>query len=448
MRFKFLSMLSVFYLFQIAQAEELTITKAAEKAVKASQDVKKAVYSKDEAIASLKEVKNLKWGRINLKTTYTNGDEPVYSFAETLRQGKFSMASMATVNNPPSIENTEIAIEGGIPLFTGFALTNYEKMGDLGKKAANSYYERTVSAIKFKAAWLYLTAVLRNNLLSEIEKTLASSREELDSADRLNKSGMIPGSDYYAALAIYSGLENYKNILEGDFNDDLSRLAAETGVNKDELKISGELSKPFYEELNCQNLFTNLAERRRDIVAYKLFSQIANIKADVEKNSILPEIQAFGAFYGNSGALDSMKTSGIYGLKLNLPIGDPTYFARKEKAMAKARQSEMDYESSLKNARISLNLSCSDYVSSLKSAKLSKETVEKAGKSLELFKPLYAQGKQSIMEVLRAENALFQAKASYYEAVYKTHLFYLKTLFEAEQLNEESISKIEKNISF
>lgn len=448
MRLKFLVLLSVFYLFQITQAEELTITKATEKAVNTSEDVKKAVYSKEEALASLKEVKNLRWGRINLKTTYTNGDEPVYSFAETLRQGKFSMASMATVNNPPSIENTEVAIEGGIPLFTGFALTNYAKMGELGKKASHSYYERTVSGIKFRAAWLYLTAVLRSNLLNEIEKTLISSREELDSADRLNKSGMILGSDYYAAVAIYSGLENYRNILKGDLDNDLSRLAAETGVNKDDLKISGEFRKPFYEEINCESLSTGLAERRKDIVAYKLFSEISNLKADVEKNSILPEIQAFGAFYGNTGAVDSMRTSGIYGLKLNMPIGDPTYFARREKSLAKARQSEMDYELNLKNARTSLNLSCSDYKSSLESSKLSKETVEKAAKSLELFKPLYTQGKQSIMEVLRAENALFQAKASYYESVYKTHLFYLKTLFEAEQLSDESITKIEKNISF
>lgn len=428
-----------------AFSQEITLKDAALKAAAESESVKMAVYGEEAARASLKEARSRSLGKISLKTTYTNGDEPVYAFAQTLRQGKFSMASMASVNNPPSIENTEIALEGGIPLFTGFLLSNYEKMAELGGKAAKNYYERTVSGVKFNSAYLYLTAMLRAELLKEIDHTLSSSKEELAAADKLNKSGMIPGSDYYAALAIYSGLENFRNSLEGDFKNDLKKLSAEISADPSSLKLSGSLSTPLNENPNCDNLRSEISNRK-DLLAYKAVSDISLLNASVEKNSILPQVEAFGAFYGNSGAINSMKTSGIYGLRMTLPLGDPSYFARKEKSMALARGAGEDYAAKVKKAATELDVSCRDYYSALNSAKLSQDTSEKAKQSLELFRPLYRQGKQSIMEVLRAENSFFQARASYYEAVYKTHLFYLQTLFYAEKLDDSALERVENNL--
>ncbi len=441
--------MKMFFLFFIAApvfSQEIALKEAVKRALSNSEALKMALYDKKAAQSSLKEAERLSFGKLNFKTTYTNGDEPVYSFAQTLRQGKFSMASMASVNNPPSIENTEMAFEAGVPLFTGFALKNYRKMGETGVKIAENYARRTESAVKFNAAYLYLTAAFRAKLLEELDYTINSSKLELDSADKLNKNGMIPGSDYYAALAIYSGLENFRNTLAGDLENDLKKLAYETGADRSSLKLSGKLSNPLIENINCADLNESVENSRDDIKAYKSMTEISDIKAEIEKNSIIPQIDAFGAFYGNTSSINSLRTSGIYGIRMNFPLGDPSYGARKEKAMAYAQKSREDFSAKLRAARTELDLACSSYQTAVKGLTPAKNTMEKAENSLDLFRPLYRQGKQSIMEVLRAENSLFQAKAAYYETLYKTNLFYLQTLFNAEKLDEKAITKVEENL--
>ncbi|MEW5951148.1 MAG: TolC family protein [Elusimicrobia bacterium] len=427
-------------------AAEISLTQAVQKAADRSENVKAALYGKEAAESQLKEVKNSALGKISLKTTYTQGDEPVYAFAQTLRQGKFSMASMASVNNPDSVKNTEFALEGGVPLFTGFKISNYKEMSALGVKAADDYAQRVLSGTKFYSSYLYLTALLRKSLNEELEKILTSSKEELDLAEKLNENGMIPGSDYYAALAIYSGLKNYKDSLDYELKNDIIKLASEIGEEPQNLILSANLTKPLYRDLNCREVSEKALSSRKDLKVYENMFKISEISSKIEKNSILPQAEAFGAFYGNSGAIDSLRTSGVYGLRLTVPFGDPSYFARYEKAQAQSKAAKENFLSEQRKAKTEVLNSCTDYKSSVNSAALALETVQKAEKSLELFRPLYRKGKQSIMEVLRAEQSLFQAKASYLETIYKTHLFYLKTSFAAETLSGEKIKEIEDNL--
>ena len=73
---------------------------------------------------------------------------------------------------------------------------------------------------------------------------------------------------------------------------------------------------------------------------------------------------------------------------------------------------------------------------------ISRDMRDKAALSLELFMPLYRQGRQSIIEVLRAEAALLEAEAAYLEAVYKTHLYYARTILESEKISGETLAPV------
>ncbi|HOI41794.1 MAG TPA: TolC family protein, partial [Elusimicrobiales bacterium] len=69
-------------------------------------------------------------------------------------------------------------------------------------------------------------------------------------------------------------------------------------------------------------------------------------------------------------------------------------------------------------------------------------THEKARQSLELFRPLYRQGRQSVMEVLRAEQAVLEAKSAYYENLFKINLFYAQLRLASETLDDKAVSEI------
>jgi len=59
---------------------------------------------------------------------------------------------------------------------------------------------------------------------------------------------------------------------------------------------------------------------------------------------------------------------------------------------------------------------------------------------------MYRQGKQSVMEVLRAEATLLELKAAHFENLYKMHLYYAQTMLAAEMLDDNTITQISKNI--
>jgi outer membrane protein len=142
-----------------------------------------------------------------------------------------------------------------------------------------------------------------------------------------------------------------------------------------------------------------------------------------------------------------MRTSSIYGIKMNMPIGDPTYFAKIDKSEAILNQTKELKNDEVRKISDEIEKTYSDMLSAYESIKIAKNAVLNAENSLELFKPLYRQGKQSIMEVLRAESNLLQAKASYYEAIFKYNLFYAKLRYLTQTLDERFIKDLTDKIS-
>jgi outer membrane protein TolC len=68
--------------------------------------------------------------------------------------------------------------------------------------------------------------------------------------------------------------------------------------------------------------------------------------------------------------------------------------------------------------------------------------VAKAKQSLELFRPLYRQGRQSVLEVLRAQASVLQAEAAYYETLYKLNLYRAQALLASETLDTAAVKDI------
>jgi len=108
-----------------------------------------------------------------------------------------------------------------------------------------------------------------------------------------------------------------------------------------------------------------------------------------------------------------------------------------EVAMAASRLDE-----ARKNAGIELAEALNNYKAAEESLPIAKETLEKAGQSLELFRPLYRQGRQSVLEVLRAQASVLQAEAGYYETLYKINLYHAQTLLASETLDGAAIKEM------
>ena len=428
-----------------AQAQTaLTLADAVERGLKTDNIIKTEAARVTGARAGLEQAKMSRFGGLKLKGMYTDGTDPVYAFATAMKQGSFGMASLATINDPEPARNFMAGIEAGIPLFTGFAVSNAAKMGNLGVEAAQNGYERARAGITFKLTYQWLTVLLRAKLAELAAGSVKSAEAELKTAQMLKDKGMVLGSDYYGAEAILSVLKGYSLNWNKALELETEKLGIAAGLPGG-IAATGELSAPSYSEKD-RGALAAASAGRRDIKALEKMAAISKTAQDMQKNSVLPVIEAFGSWETNSESLSDFRSSRLLGLRLSMPIGDPSYFAKKDTAKAEASMAASRVEEARKQASIELAEALNNYAAARESLPVAKETLEKAAKSLELFRPLYRQGRQSVLEVLRAQASVLQAEAAYYETIYKLNLYHAQTLLASETLDGAAIKEMSEKL--
>jgi len=86
------------------------------------------------------------------------------------------------------------------------------------------------------------------------------------------------------------------------------------------------------------------------------------------------------------------------------------------------------------------------YRGACESLPIAKDMVEKAEESLRLFRPLYREGRQSIMEVLRAEEGVARAQAAFLEGLYGVRAGKARLLLAAGSLDGQAVKELEKGL--
>jgi outer membrane protein TolC len=422
-----------------AQAQTgLTLAEAVERGLKNDNIIKAEAARVSGARAGLEQAKMSRFGGLKLKGMYTDGTDPVYAFATAMKQGTFSMASMATINDPDPARNYMAGIEAGVPLFTGFALSNASKMGKLGVEAAGHGYERARSGITFKLTYQWLTVLLRARLAALAAESVTAAETELKTAQMLKDKGMVLGSDYYGAEAILSTLKGYKLNWQKALELEQEKLGIAIGLPGG-AGAAGALSAPAYAPLERSGLS---AAGRRDLKALEKLADISETAAASQKNSILPVIEAFGTWETNSESLSEFKSNRLLGLRLSMPLGDPAYYAKRDATAADTAMARARLDEARRAADTEVAEALGNYRAAAESLPVAKETVEKARQSLELFRPLYRQGRQSVLEVLRAQSAVLQAEGAYYETLYKLNLYRAQALLASESLDAAAVKEI------
>lgn len=419
----------------------LTLSRAVELGLSADNLVKVEAARVSGARAGLEQAKLSRLGGFKLKGAYTDGTDPVYAFGTAMRQGTFSMASFSTINDPGPARNYMAGIEAGVPLFTGFALASAIKTGGLEVEAARDGFERAKTGAAFKIAYQWLTVLLRKKLSALAEETVNAAEAELRTARMLKDKGMVLGSDYYGAEAILSTLRGYSLNWAKALELEKEKLAIALGTGPAGLETAGSLNEAAYPAA------APAAADRRDIRALEKLSAISRTAQTLRERALLPAVEAFGSWETNSESLTSFRDNRMLGIRLSMPLGDPAYFAKKNAARAEASMAAGRLDEARKQASLELAEAANNYAAAAESLPIAKETLEKARQSLELFRPLYRQGRQSVLEVLRAQASVLQAEAAYYETIYKVHLYHAQTLLASDTLDAAAIKEMSEKLA-
>lgn len=384
--------------------------------------------------------------RLSARASAMRSDDPLFAFGALLQERRVTQADFApdTLNRPGYQTAVHGALELGVPVFTAFELSRARELARLGEDEAGAYGGAVAQGVRLRAADGYVRGLKDRALLAELDERIASARKEVESAERLKKQGLVLGSDHQAALAILAGLKAWRD-----------RAAAERGAHDAELATlvggpvpepSGSLSEWTPPVEDDAALVAAALASREDLRAAGLRVSEAGVRRRAAAQSLLPVVDAFAAVETSADGLNSGAAARVVGLRASMPFGDPAYFGRRDRAQAAADAAGAE-RAQLEDAVRAEVLGRASGLRGLMAALPDiDESLARATESLDLVRPLYREGRQSIMEVLRAEEAVARAQDARFEALYRLRAEWAALRAAQGRLDDDAVAGLARSL--
>jgi len=402
--------------------------------------VRQAEAARSEAL--FRSLPQLRW-----RSGYTRGNDPVYVFGMKMRQESFVQADFdpAKLNQPPLYTNFSNSFELGVPVFTAFELEGYRRLTGIARKRAEVRLEMDTQKTRFHAVDVYLRVLLAGEMVRSLDARITQAEAELGSANKLKAKGLVLGSDYEAARAIYEGLKLRRIQAVRQLAAAKSMLATMMGAREAQLELTGGLKEPSLREGSSSAPGRALGSRP-EVADAGLQAEAAGVMRRTSDLSILPRVEAFGMIEANTGDFYTQPTYKMAGVRASWAFGDFSYIPKRRKARAMEETSAAYKAHVEEGVRLDTVRAAEGYRGAIESVPVATEMLARARESLERFQPLYREGRQSIMEVLRAEQSLAEAEQAYLETLYQAHAGYANLLLAMGELDEKGVREIEGSI--
>lgn len=398
-----------------ARAEDGALTSFVEGALARDPAVAAARAAADEARARRSETAALSLPRLSAKASYTRSDDPLFAFGAILeeRSVEASHFGLGFLREPGYRTRTMGALEVGAPLFTGFQLSAARRQAGLGADAAAAGLRALTEDRRRAAVDAALESRAAAARWAALSERAASASTMVADAQRLVKSGMVLGSDYSAAQALLAKLRGQAALEARRFEGARARMhVLSGGAAAAEGPLSGV--PPALPEAPA--LTAAAAEHRGDLAAARFGVSAAAEARTAAERSLLPRVEGFAQVQDSGRNFLDGGTSRLVGLRAEIPFGDAGFFPRRARARAAALRAEAGARAAAEETAAAIANARASYAGALEALPLIVESRDKAKESLELFRPLYRQGRQSVLEVLRAEDALAQAELAVVDA--------------------------------
>ena len=393
-----------------------------------------------EARAAGAEASYSRLPRLSARGSAMRSDDPLFAFGALLQERRVTQADFApdTLNRPGYRTVVHGALELGMPLFTAFESTRARELARLAVGEADALGGAAAQAVRLRATDGYVRGLKDRGLLAELEARIVSGQKEVESAERLKKQGLVLGSDHQAALAILSGLKAWR-----------SRVAAEKAAHDAELAVlvAGPAPEPVGALRDWApaieddaTLVAAALATRPDLRAAGLRVSQAGVRERGAMQSLLPVVDAFASVETSADGLNAGAAGRLVGLRASMPFGDPAYLARRGRARA-ATQAVGASRAQLEDAaRAEVLGRAAGLRGVLAILPDLNESLARAQQSLGLVRPLYREGRQSVMEVLRAEEAVARLQEARFEALYRLRAEWASLRAAQGRLDDEAVS--------
>lgn len=397
-----------------------------------------------EAQAARGETASGRYPRLSGATRYTYSDHPVTVFSNLLQQERFTSENFAisSLNDPAYLGNFKSTLELSVPVFSANRTTSRMRQQALDVRGAQQDMVRRAQETRLLAALAYGDVLAAAEKIGALDSRIRSGEQAVTDAKKLQGRGLVLGSDFFAAEAILSGLRARQLEAQHVRSSAMARLRILSGADIGE--PAGGLGDRAPEVPSLDDMQGIARTHRPEIPAASARLQARAIERGQVERFWWPDVAAFGALETDTENFKSNPVHHLVGVTAVLPFGDPSLPARRLKAEASEAEALAWEQNELQQIRGEVSSAWHDFELSRQMLPIAREMTAQTAESRRLAWPLYQSGRQSILDVLKAEDALASAQAQLIEARLRMYAAYLALERAAGRLDEERIGSLER----
>jgi outer membrane protein TolC len=290
--------------------------------------------------------------------------------------------------------------------------------------------ERSKLDVAEQISKAYYTTIITEKKYDFLVANIQRIKKTLDDAKESNKQGFVEKLDVDRLQLAYNNLITQETIVKTMVDISYSVLKFQIGYSSEQnISLVDTLNSNQLKTIAINSNFN--VESRLEIQQVNKGIELTKLQLKARDMAWMPNLVAFGSYSTTHAAnkLDFMNkkanyyTMGVVGLSVNATIFDGLQ-NKHEKAQLKMKIKQ--YENSLHDAKIALNLDYKTTATILKNSILSIESqvenLELANEVNRVSKIKYQEGVGSNLELLTAETSLKEAQTSYLSALYDAYI--------------------------
>jgi len=414
------------------------------KVIERNYDLKQVQVFSQQAEQQNKFAKRQFYPKASLEMSLVRSDDPVFSFGSYLRQERFTEANFKvdSLNHPSPTDDFTASVSVGVPIYTAGKLSYGIKSAKTNMAQANHREIIVKKQLILQVLDRYFSAVRDKAVIAAAAETEKSAQAEIKDASNLASRGMEPGAEYYGAAAVKHAISARRIEAESGYENAVSALALMAGEDKKYFAIDGAMSEKEYSVESVETLINNAVKERSDINIARLEHSSLKDAHEVEKNNILPSVQAFGKIQTDSYQMTYMPDHYTIGLQLTMNFLDPAHGAKVDMIESQYKQADAKISSIAEMAAIEVSNAYNNYKASIKALTEMRNAKDQALKSVKMMRILYKQGRISVIDMLRAEDQLLSVQSAFYKTVYNMNMAYVSLMAVSGELSLDTVDNI------
>lgn len=409
----------------------VSISEAAARAIQASRYLEQMNSAASMETARRREAEGASYPRLELGSSVTYGNNPVYVFGSLLEQSSFGAErfQISELNNPDPVTNVRTNLTIQLPLYDADQRILAIEQAKLGMTAVENERESIEQSLRLAVVKAYFGLLLAREREQATADAIQSAEADLKRSKDMHETGMTVRSDL---LSLEVQLAEFKQLaIEAKAESAIAREGLNTLLGFP-VNSAPELTSPLSERrfpIPDEPSITGTAVSNRGEVAeadIKIKKASEGVRS--AESQYLPRVDAFGNYGFSSETVGVDSTDWTIGVRISFPIFDSGRSPRLDQA--RAAESGARTMKEARKEQVSL-----EALSAFKRFRAARErlavaagTVEQAKEAHRITSDRYQVGINDISDLLRSENSILRAHLGEAAARYNIFVGYAELL--------------------